>query len=115
MIANAQAAQLSDAHQREVSSGERFEFGANWARFLSVLSEDRIVAAERGLQRMLQQNRLEGLTFIDSSGLGLLVGAQKRAREHGVDLRFLPPPDRLWRTFTATGLDRVLPFTSVPA
>lgn len=58
---------------------------------------------------------LEGLTFIDSSGLGLLVGAQKRARERGVDLRFLPPPDRLWRTFTATGLDRVLPFTSVPA
>ena len=58
---------------------------------------------------------LEGLTFIDSSGLGLLVGAQKRARERGVDLRFLPPPDRLWRTFTATGLDRVLPFTSVSA
>ena len=58
---------------------------------------------------------LEGLTFIDSSGLGLLVGAQKRARDRGVDLRYLPPPDRLWRTFTATGLDRVLPFTSVPA
>ena len=58
---------------------------------------------------------LEGLTFIDSSGLGLLVGAQKRARERGVDLRYLPPPERLWRTFTATGLDRVLPFTSVPA
>lgn len=58
---------------------------------------------------------LEGLTFIDSSGLGLLVGAQKRARERGVELRFLPPPDRLWRTFTATGLDQVLPFTSVSA
>jgi anti-anti-sigma factor len=58
---------------------------------------------------------LQGLTFVDSSGLGLLVGAQKRARDRGVDLRYLPPPERLWRTFTATGLDRVLPFTSVPA
>jgi anti-anti-sigma factor len=58
---------------------------------------------------------LEGLTFIDSSGLGLLVGAAKRAHGAGVDLVLLPPPERLWRAFTVTGLDRALPFASVPA
>ena len=58
---------------------------------------------------------LEGLTFIDSSGLGLLVGAVKRARGLGGDLALLPPPERLWRAFTVTGLDRALPFASVPA
>ena len=30
-------------HAAELASGERFDFGGNWARFLSVLDEDRIV------------------------------------------------------------------------
>lgn len=29
-------------HATEVARGERFEFGANWARFLSVLNAERI-------------------------------------------------------------------------
>ena len=41
------------AHAEELASGERFDFGGNWARFLSVLDDDRIVAAERGLQELL--------------------------------------------------------------
>ena len=31
-------------HASEVESGERFEFGRNWSRFLQVLNEDRIRA-----------------------------------------------------------------------
>ena len=34
-----------DAHAGEVAAGERFEFGANWARFLTLLNEERIVQA----------------------------------------------------------------------
>jgi 2-polyprenyl-3-methyl-5-hydroxy-6-metoxy-1,4-benzoquinol methylase len=88
MIANAQTAHVSDTHAREVSSGERFEFGANWARFLSVLDEERIAAAERGLQRMLQQERFDGLTFLDigsGSGLSSLAARRLGARVHSFD------------------------------
>lgn len=88
MIANAQTAPLHDAHAREVSRGERFEFGANWARFLSVLDDDRIAAAERGLQRMLQQTRFDGLSFLDigsGSGLSSLAARRLGATVHSFD------------------------------
>ena len=65
--------------QREVTSGERFEFGKNWRRFLSLLTEDRIAAAEQFLQRQLELDRLDGLTFCDiGSGSGLYSLAARR-------------------------------------
>ena len=36
-------------YAKEVATGNRFEFGKNWARFLRVLNEDRIKLAERSL------------------------------------------------------------------
>ena len=54
--------------------------------------------------------QLDGITFIDSSGLGRLVGELKRARLTGGDLTFTRPPDTQWKVFTITGLDRALPF-----
>ena len=33
-------------HAREVEQGERFEFGANWWRFLQLLDDSRIERAE---------------------------------------------------------------------
>ena len=77
-----------DAHGGEVARGERFEFGENWASFLSVLDEERINAAERGLQRMLETERLDGLRFLDiGSGSGLSSLAAKRlgASVHSFD------------------------------
>lgn len=68
-----------DAHAGEVAAGERFEFGANWARFLTLLNEERIGQAEASLQRYLGRESLAGLTFLDiGSGSGLFSLAARR-------------------------------------
>ncbi len=48
---------------------------------------------------------LSGMDFIDSTGLGVFVGALKRARERGggIELRGLKPSAR--KVFEITGLD----------
>ena len=78
-IATAPLMTAADAHATEVARGERFEFGSNWARFLEVLDEERILSAERALQDMLQLQRLDGLRFLDiGSGSGLSSLAARR-------------------------------------
>ncbi len=51
---------------------------------------------------------LKGITFIDSAGLGTLVGAHRRMRESGGRLRIVRPPALVSRAFELTGLDEVL-------
>jgi anti-sigma B factor antagonist len=50
---------------------------------------------------------LDGLDFIDSSGLGVLVGALKRARARGGSVGLVCRSPFLTRTLKVTGLDRV--------
>jgi 2-polyprenyl-6-hydroxyphenyl methylase/3-demethylubiquinone-9 3-methyltransferase len=57
----------------------RFEFGKNWQRFLSVLNEDRISEAEKSLKQMLEIDDLSGKSFLDiGSGSGLFSLAARR-------------------------------------
>ena len=59
-------------HTSEVRHGDRFEFGANWTRFLSVLNDERINEAKISLKKMLGVDSLIGKTFLDvGSGSGL--------------------------------------------
>jgi 2-polyprenyl-3-methyl-5-hydroxy-6-metoxy-1,4-benzoquinol methylase len=68
-----------NSHAQEISSGDRFAFGDNWARFLEVLDESRIDQAVQSLKKMLETDSLEGKTFLDiGSGSGLFSLAAKR-------------------------------------
>ena len=71
--------QQSDGWDREVASGTRFEFGANWASFLELLDSERIETAEQSLKDWLQVDDLRGKTFLDiGSGSGLFSLAARR-------------------------------------
>jgi anti-anti-sigma factor len=49
------------------------------------------------------------VTFIDSSGLGILVGDHKRLRERSGSLQVICGPGQVARVFRLTAVDRVIP------
>jgi anti-sigma B factor antagonist len=50
---------------------------------------------------------LRGVEFIDSTGLGALIGAHKRVVEHGHTLRVVLSEGTIERLLTITGLARI--------
>src|SRR5262245_36031785 len=67
----------------------RFAFGKNWQRFLGLLDDQRISAAEKSLRGMLEVEDLNGRSFLDvgcGSGLFSLVAIRLGARRvHSFD------------------------------
>ena len=51
---------------------------------------------------------LDAVTFLDSTGLGVLVGRLKVVRNHSGWLRLVCSQDRVLRVFGITGLDTVI-------
>ncbi len=52
---------------------------------------------------------LQGVGFIDSSGLGVLVGALRRTKERSGAIRLVCSRDNIMKIFRITGLDKVFP------
>ncbi len=50
---------------------------------------------------------LEEVDFIDSTGLGVLIGARKRVRTHDGDVKLVCTEPRIVKVFEITGLDQV--------
>ncbi len=75
-----------------------------------VLRQHLHTATEEGCETLAVV--LDGVGFIDSSGLGALVGALRRARERGGDLRIVCSKDSTLKVFRITGLDKVFPIFS---
>jgi anti-sigma B factor antagonist len=50
---------------------------------------------------------LEAVDFLDSAGLGILVGGLKRARSHGGELELVCTGQDVLKPLEITGLDRV--------
>ena len=53
---------------------------------------------------------LRDVTFIDSTGLGLILDTHERARREGVPLSIRRGPDEEQRVFELAGVADVLPF-----
>ncbi|WP_053227109.1 STAS domain-containing protein [Solirubrobacter soli] len=64
---------------------------------------------ERGGRLVLD---LRGLSFIDSSGLHLLVALDRRAQRDGFPLRLVAPAAPAGKAIRVSGLDRALPFVA---
>lgn len=59
---------------------------------------------------------LSGVEFMDSSGLGALIGGLKTARQASGDLRIAAPSEQVATVLRLTNLDRVLrPYDDVDA
>lgn len=76
---------------------------------LTVSDIKRVIADELADEAV--KNLVVDLTdtvFIDSTGLGLLLGTQRRLRESGGQLAVVNDNDAVAMTFAITGLDQVL-------
>jgi anti-sigma B factor antagonist len=65
-----------------------------------------------GDQRLLVD--LDGIEFIDSFGLGVLLGAVKRARSHQGQVVLSCSRERVVRILELTGLDRIIRVVAAP-
>lgn len=74
------------------------------------LKEELVSRIDGGCSRLVLN--MEGVGFVDSSGLGVLVSALRRARERDGGVRIVCTKDNILKIFRITGLDKVFPIFS---
>ena len=90
----------ADGHAVVALRGEVDLFTA--PRFMEALLE----AVDDGARRVTVD--LSGVTFVDSTALGVLIGASKRLQARSGTLHVVCPNPNVLRILEITGLDRVL-------
>jgi anti-anti-sigma factor len=76
------------------------------ARFQAEQALDELLSAP--LEQLVVD--LGEVTFVDSTGMGLVLELNDRARSEGFRLRLLRGPDEVQRVFELAGVADVLPF-----
>ena len=71
------------------------------------LREQLIELVEQGERNLIVG--LEGVDFLDSTGLGVLVAGLKRVKTHDGTLSIVCTKDRILKIFRITGLTKVFP------
>ncbi len=71
------------------------------------LREQLVELVSQGSYRVVVS--LEGVEFLDSTGLGVLVGALKRVKAHDGSLSLICTQENLLKIFKITGLTKVFP------
>lgn len=71
------------------------------------LKEHMVSVIESGCSKVVVV--LDNVSFIDSSGLGVLVSALRRARERDGGVRIVCSRENILKIFRITGLDKVFP------
>ena len=69
------------------------------------LKHDLVEMAERGIKQVVIN--LSQVEYLDSTGLGVLIGGLKRMREAGGNLSLVGPGMRIQRIFEITGLNKI--------
>jgi anti-sigma B factor antagonist len=73
-----------------------------------------VEAADRGQHEIVVD--LSSLEFLDSTGLGALIGAHKRAKDHGGRVRLVVQEGQILRLLRITGLLGIFPvYTTLEA
>jgi anti-sigma B factor antagonist len=91
---------------RTIETFEVIEVGGEIDVYTAPRLREAIVAAiEAGHTRLIIDVRK--VDFLDSTGLGVLVGALKRVRSDGGSLDIVCTQERILKIFQITGLDKV--------
>lgn len=90
--------------------------GRAWARPTGELDLATVPTLDAQLERLAGEGHralgvdLSELTFIDSSGLHLLMKWSQRASEEGIDFELIPGRRAVQRVFSLAGVAHLLPF-----
>lgn len=101
---------------QQVSCQVTIERGVTWCRLVGELDLASAPIVDAELRRLVNEGTrelvldLSGLTFMDSSGLHLVVTWTQAAAEHGIAFSLIPGTPPVQRVFSIARVEEFLPF-----